>query len=801
MVIIILCTFAAVFGLSKDQEKIKYMANHLLIVESPAKSKTISKFLGKDYKVLSSYGHIRDLKTKGMGVDIDKDFEPQYEISEDKEKVVNELKNAAKKADTVWLASDEDREGEAIAWHLANVLGLDTKAKNRIVFHEITPTAVQGALENPRSIDLQMVDAQQARRVLDRIVGFELSPVLWRKVRPQLSAGRVQSVAVRIIVEREREIQNHEVSSSFRVRAQFKTAEGHTFEAEHPTRLETLEEAKKLLEGLKGVGYVVENIEVKPSKRRPAAPFTTSTLQQEASRRMGIPVGQTMRLAQSLYEAGHITYMRTDSVNLSQFAVATTCALIEAEYGKEYVQARTYQTKSKGAQEAHEAIRPTNIEVESAGANKQERALYDMIRKRTLACQMADAVMENTTVDIQSDGGVKFEAKGEVVKFDGFLKVYLEQHDDEEESEEGGLLPLMKIGESVKAEEVIARERFSQRPARYTEASLVKRLEELGIGRPSTYAPTIQTIQKREYVIKRSVEGEERKYQELKLKGDKLTSHNKKEVYGVDKNKLFPTDTGLVVTDFLVEQFPKVLDYNFTARVEEEFDDIAEGKKKWNKVISSFYSLFHENVEQVMAEKSEVKVGARLVGEEPKTGEPVYAKIGRFGPMIQIGDADTEGGKKPRFASIPTTLSLETITLEEALKLFILPRDLGTYQGDEVQANIGRFGPYIRFGSLFVSIPKDLSPYEITLEEAAPLIDAKKEQERNKFIHSFGPKEDVVEVLNGRWGPYIKYKKSNYKIPKDVDATKLTEAEVRAIIAATDAAGGPKKRKTSRKKS
>lgn len=777
------------------------MANHLLIVESPAKSKTISKFLGKDYKVLSSYGHIRDLKTKGMGVDIENDFEPQYEISEDKVKVVNELRNAAKKADMVWLASDEDREGEAIAWHLANALELDTKEKNRIVFHEITPTAVKGALENPRSIDLQMVDAQQARRVLDRIVGFELSPVLWRKVRPQLSAGRVQSVAVRIIVEREREIQNHEASSNYRVRAQFITAEGHKFMAEHPSRPETLEEAKKLLESLKGVAFVVKDIEVKPSKRRPAAPFTTSTLQQEASRRMGVPVGQTMRLAQSLYEAGHITYMRTDSVNLSKYAVASACSLIEAEYGKEYVQARTYQTKSKGAQEAHEAIRPTNVEVESAGANKQERALYDMIRKRTLASQMADAVMENTTVDILSDSQVKFEAKGEVVKFDGFLKVYLEQHDDEEENEDAGLLPAMKIGESVTAEEIIARERFAQRPARYTEASLVKRLEELGIGRPSTYAPTIQTIQKREYVVKRSIEGEERKYQELKLKGNKLTSHSKKEVYGVDKNKLFPTDTGLVVTDFLVEQFPKVLDYNFTARVEKEFDDIAEGKKEWNKVISSFYALFHENVEQVLAEKSESKVGSRLVGEEPKTGEPVYAKIGRFGPMIQIGDADAEGGKKPRFASIPTTFSLETITLEEALKLFILPRDLGTYEGDEVQANIGRFGPYIRFGSLFVSIPKDLSPYEITLEEAAPLIDAKKEQERNKYINTFGSKDDLVEVLNGRWGPYIKYKKNNYKIPKGTDATKLTEAEVRAIIAEIDAAGGPKKRKTSRKKS
>lgn len=777
------------------------MADNLLIVESPAKSKTISKFLGNNFKVLSSYGHIRDLKTKGMGVDLENNFEPQYEISEDKEKVVRELQNAAKKADKVWLASDEDREGEAIAWHLAEVLGLDKSEKNRIVFHEITSNAVQKALEQPRSIDLKMVDAQQARRVLDRIVGFELSPVLWRKVRPQLSAGRVQSVAVRIIVEREREIQNHKASSSFRIRGQFVTASGEKFTAEYPSRPSTLEETHKILEQLIGAAYHVESIDVKPGKRRPAAPFTTSTLQQEASRRMGIPVGQTMRLAQSLYEAGHITYMRTDSVNLSEIAVSAACRHIEEEYGKAYVQARAYQTKSKGAQEAHEAIRPTNIEVETAGGNKQERALYDMIRKRTLASQMADAELENTTVDILSDRKVRFEAKGEVIKFDGFLKVYMEGNDEEEELEESGLLPEMQIGEAVTASEVIARERFAQRPARYTEASLVKRLEELGIGRPSTYAPTIQTIQKREYVVKRSIDGEERKYRELKLKGEKLTEHERKEVFGADKNKLFPTDTGLVVTDFLTEQFPKVMDYNFTAEVEKRFDDIALGKSEWTKVMATFYKLFHDNVEQVLAEKTEMKVGERLVGEDPKTGEPVYAKIGRFGPMIQIGEADPEVGKKPRFASIPATLSIETITLDEAMQLFILPRELGTYEGEQVQANIGRFGPYIRFGTLFVSIPKDLSPYEITLEEAAPLIEAKKEQERNKFIASFGSGKELVEILNGRWGPYIKYNKQNYKIPKGTDASLLTEAEVREIIKKSDAEGGPKKRKsTARKK-
>lgn len=774
------------------------MASNLLIVESPAKSKTIGKFLGKDFQVLSSYGHIRDLKTKGMGVDIDNNFEPQYEVSEDKEKIVHELKSAAKKADKVWLASDEDREGEAIAWHLAEVLGLDKKAENRIVFHEITKSAVEQALAHPRAIDEQMVDAQQARRVLDRIVGFELSPVLWRKIRPQLSAGRVQSVAVRIIVEREREINAFESKSSFRIRGLFVTSNGEKFTAEVAQRPETEVEVKAILEALIDANYSVGKTEVKPSKRKPAAPFTTSTLQQEASRRMGYPVAQTMRLAQSLYEAGHITYMRTDSVNLSDYAIATSCALVEREYGKEYVKARKYKVNTKGAQEAHEAIRPTNVEVESAGANKQERALYEMIRKRTLASQMADAEMENTTVEILSTTPTVFEARGEVVKFEGFLKVYLEGNDDDEEREEGGLLPKMKKGNMLSCEEIEARERFNQRPARYTEASLVKRLEELGIGRPSTYAPTIQTIQKREYVVKKSIDGEKRDYLELKLKDGKISKRTKKEVYGADKNKLFPTDTGIVVTDFLVQHFPQVLDYNFTARVEEEFDNIAAGKKVWNSAIATFYDLFHGNVEAVMAEKSEHRVGERQLGEDPVSGEPVFAKIGRFGPMVQIGLAD-EGGKKPRFASIPAELSLETLTLEQALKLFDLPRILGEYQGEQVETNIGRFGPYVRFGKLFASIPKGTSAYEITLEEAKLLIDAKIEQEKNKFIASFGEDNELVEVLNGRWGAYIKYKKSNYKIPKGTDVAKLTEADVRKIIADTDKAGGTKKRAKSKK--
>lgn len=771
------------------------MASNLVIVESPAKSKTISKFLGKEYQVLSSYGHIRDLKTKGMGVDIDNGFAPQYEVSEDKEKVVKELKSATKKADKVWLASDEDREGEAIAWHLAEVLGLDKSEKNRIVFHEITKGAVEHALQNPRTIDEQMVDAQQARRVLDRIVGFELSPVLWRKIRPQLSAGRVQSVAVRIIVEREREINAFEQKSSFRIRGLFLTPKGEKVVAEVAHRPETEEEVREILNALIDANYSVGKIEVKPTMRKPAAPFTTSTLQQEASRRMGYPVGLTMRLAQSLYEAGHITYMRTDSLNLSDYAIETSCALIEREYGKEYVKARKYKAKTKGAQEAHEAIRPTNIEVEMAGANKQEKALYEMIRKRTLASQMADAELKNTTVEILSGTPTTFEAKGEMVTFDGFLKVYMEGRDDEEEQEESGLLPVLKEGDSLQSEEVVARERFAQRPARYTEASLVKRLEELGIGRPSTYAPTIQTIQKREYVVKKSIDGEKRNYVELKLSNGKVTKRTKSEVYGADKNKLFPTDTGLVVTNFLVEYFPQVLDYNFTAKVEEEFDDIAAGKKQWDKVIATFYDLFHDNVEGVMLEKSDHKVGERILGEDPNSGEQVSAKIGRYGPMIQIGVVDEEG-KKPRFASIPSDLSLETITLEQALKLFDLPRSLGVYEGDEVEANIGRFGPYVRFGKLFASIPKDISPYEITLEEAKPLIDAKKEQERNKYIATFGKGDEKVEILNGRWGPYIKYQKQNYKIPKGTNAQALTEEEARKLIAD----GGKSNTKGRRKK-
>lgn len=777
------------------------MANNLLIVESPAKSKTISRFLGKDFEVLSSYGHIRDLKTKGMGIDLEHNFQPEYEISEDKVDLVKSLRSAAKKADKVWLASDEDREGEAIAWHLAEVLGLDNKDENRIVFHEVTESAIQNALKNPRTIDLQMVDAQQARRILDRIVGFELSPVLWRKIRPSLSAGRVQSVAVRLIVEREREIQGFIADSNFRIRGHFENHNGEQFWAEVSARPSEEEKVKAILQSLIDGKYKVGKIDVKPGMRKPAPPFTTSTLQQEASRRMGYAVGQTMRLAQNLYEAGHITYMRTDSVNLSDYAISAAGKVIETEYGKEYVQPRNFATHTKGAQEAHEAIRPTHIEKEIAGATAQEKALYDMIRKRTLASQMAEAIMERTHVDIDSSADITFVAKGEVIKFDGFLKVYLESSDDDDtpSDNENSLLPAMKKGEEVTPLGIVATERFSARPARYSEASLVKRLEELGIGRPSTYAPTIQTIQKREYVEKRTITGEKRSYREFRLKNNKLSSHKGQEVFGADRNKLFPTDMGLVVTDFLVEQFPKVLDYNFTAKVEKEFDDIAEGHKEWHEMISDFYSHFHPNIETVLEDRSAPRVGERLLGEDQESGKPVYAKIGRYGPMIQIGESEEEG-PKPRFASIPKDKSIETITMEEAMVLFTLPRKLGKYEEVDVETNIGRFGPYVRFGKSFVSIPKDLSPYEITLDEAIVLIEEKKEKDRNKHIATFGEGEESIQILNGRWGPYISYKGSNYKIPKTTDPKSIDEATAKTMIAEQEKSGTTKKaRKTTKR--
>ena len=780
------------------------MANHLLIVESPAKSKTIGKFLGKDFTVLPSYGHIRDLKTKGMGVDVDNNYDPQYEISDDKKSVVSTLRAAAKKADHIWLASDEDREGEAIAWHLAEVLGLSEKEKNRIVFHEITESAIQNALKNPRSIDLKMVDAQQARRVLDRLVGFELSPILWRKVRPSLSAGRVQSVAVRIIVEREKEIHDFEPESSFRVRGLFTTEGGESLSADLTSRPQSVDEAMRILEDLLSATYSVGQVTVTPATRQPAPPFTTSTLQQEASRRLGYPVGLTMSLAQKLYEAGHITYMRTDSVHLSSFAVGASASVIEREYGKEYVKVRNFATKTKGAQEAHEAIRPVHPEAVSAGATAQERRLYDMIRKRTLATQMADAQLERTTVTIDASSGSSFQAKGEVITFDGFLKVYLEGRDDEddaEESEEGsGLLPRMAVGDVVSAEQIEARERFTKQPARYTEASLVKKLEDLGIGRPSTYAPTIQTIQKRGYVEKRNLEGEEQRYTVLTLKSGKISRTTRKERVGASKGKLCPTDTGLVVTDYLIEHFPRVMDYHFTAEVEEEFDAIADGEKQWTEVIDNFYRFFHSNVEDVMNEKEDHKVGERYLGDDPKTGLPIYSKIGRYGPMVQMGKADVDG-EKPKFASLPKDLSIATITLEQALKLLQLPREIGQYNGDAVTVDIGRFGPYVRVGkSFFVSIPKEISPYEIEMDQATPLIKEKEERDRNKYIAEYGEGSDKLEILNGRYGPYIKYKRKNYKIPKTVEAKSLTEEQARAIVAESTKNGGTTKKRSSASK-
>lgn len=733
-----------------------------------------------------------------MGVDVDNNFSPEYEISDDKKNIVKELKAEAKKAERVWLASDEDREGEAIAWHLAEVLNLDVSKTNRIVFHEITPKAINEALQTPRTIDMKMVDAQQARRVLDRIVGFELSPVLWTKVRPALSAGRVQSVAVRILVEREREINAFEAESSYRIRATFVTPSGEQFEADVDHRPKTLSEAQAILESLVGASYTVKDIEIKPAKRQPAPPFTTSTLQQEAARRLGLSVTQTMRIAQTLYEEGHITYMRTDSVNLSSFAIGTTTSEVEQEYGKAYVKARNFKTSTKGAQEAHEAIRPTHIDRPLAGNTKQEKSLYDLIRKRTMASQMSDAELERTQLEVVSSSGVRFVAKGEVIKFDGFLKVYLEGSDDESTESDENLLPKVTLGETLKSKMVIATERFTQRPPRYTEAALVKKMEELGIGRPSTYAPTIQTIQKRGYVERKSVDGIARVYSEIKLLGDKISVSEKSEVYGADRQKLVPTDVGIVVNDFLVEYFPKVLEYSFTANVEKELDSIAEGGQAWTDVIARFYTLFHDNVESVKSERMDRRVGEREIGIDPDSKLPVFAKIGRFGPMVQIGESSSEG-PKPRFASIPSTMSLETISLAEALELFSLPRLLGEYKGSGVEANTGRFGPYVRCGKLFASIPKDVSPYEITFDEACKLIDKKIEAESNKHIASFGDDKDPILVLNGRFGPYISYQKKNFKIPKSTDPLTLDEAMCRKLIEEGSKETKEKKGNSSRK--
>ena len=779
------------------------MQKNLVRVESPAKAKTIEKFLGKDYNVMSSYGHIRDLKTKEFSIDIEHDYAPQYVIPADKKKLVSELKSEAKSAEQVWLASDEDREGEAISWHLYEVLGLKPENTKRIVFHEITKNAILHAIETPRDININLVNAQQARRVLDRIVGFELSPILWRKVKPALSAGRVQSVAVRLIVEREREINEFVSEAAFRVIANFILPDGTTvLKAELNRRLKDKKEVEAFLESCKNASFTIDDITTKPVKKSPAPPFTTSTLQQEAARKLGYSVSQTMMIAQRLYESGLITYMRTDSVNLSDLALGTAKEAIFETYGEKYYKFRQYHTKSKGAQEAHEAIRPTYISNVEAGSSSQEKKLYELIRKRTIACQMADAELERTTISVGISGQTeRFVAVGEVISFEGFLQVYMESNDDDTEKEqENGLLPPVKLHETLSLKDIVATERFTQRPPRYTEASLVRRLEELGIGRPSTYAPTIQTIQNREYVVKGDKEGVERAYTVVSLSKGKIEEAEKTETVGADRNKLMPTDIGTVVNDFLMEYFPDVLDYNFTASVEKEFDSVAEGELVWTKAIDKFYKIFHPIVEATAAVKTEHKVGERELGIDPKSGNPVFVKIGRYGPVVQIGaaHADDKEAPKPQFASLMKGQSIDTITLEEALKLFDLPRTVGEYEGKVMVAAVGRFGPFIRHDGKFVSIPKDLNPLTITAEEAIALIEGKRVKDEQRFIKKF-EEDPEMEILKGRFGPYISYQKANYRIPKTVtDPTILTLEDCKKIIA--EAGEKPAAKKTTRKK-
>ena len=763
------------------------MQENLVIVESPAKAKTIEKFLGEDYKVMSSYGHIRDLKKKELSID-PKTLEPDYEIPDEKKKLVSELKTNAKKAKKIWLASDEDREGEAISWHLCEVLGLDEAKTNRIVFHEITKSAILDAIKSPRHLNMDLVNAQQARRVLDRLVGFKLSPVLWRKVKPALSAGRVQSVAVRLIVEREREIQAFRSEPYYRVNALFgiTNADGSQSEvkAELDTRFKTHGEAVAFLEQCKDAKFAVSNITKKPLRRTPAPPFTTSTLQQEAARKLGFTVSQTMMVAQRLYESGRITYMRTDSVNLSSLAINTSKDEIIKLWGKEYSKTRNYHTHAKGAQEAHEAIRPTFMSQTEIDGTAQEKRLYELIWKRTAASQMADALIDKTTVTIDIAGSqAKFIANGEVVTFDGFLKVYRESTDEDDNNQEEAthMLPVMQVGNVLERREITSTERFSMGPIRYTEASLVHKLEELGIGRPSTYAPTISTIQQREYVQKGDKKGEERTYTVDTLKGTKVTSRERKEMVGSEKGKLLPTDIGIVVNDFLMANFPDIMDYNFTAKVEQQFDRIAEGKEEWNTMMKVFDKSFEPTVDKVMNARSEHKAGERQLGKEPETGKPVFVKIGRFGPVVQIGSADDT--EKPRFSQLPSDKSIETITLEEALELFKLPRTIGEFEGSDVVIGAGRFGPYVMHNKKYVSLPKGTDPMKVTLEEAIQLIGEKREQEQKRHIKTFD--EDAkLEVLNGRYGPYIAYDGKNYRMPKALHekAAELSYAECMEIV-------------------
>lgn len=763
------------------------MSKNLVIVESPAKAKTIGKFLGPDFKVMSSYGHIRDLKKKNFSIDVDNGFAPVYEIPDDKKALVAELKKCAKEAETVWLASDEDREGEAIAWHLFEVLKLKPANTRRIVFHEITKNAILHAIENPRDIDINLVDAQQARRVLDRIVGFELSPVLWKKIKPALSAGRVQSVAVRLIMERENEIKSFRPEEYFRVGARFRLPDGEAVNGSLATRLGSEAEAEKLLSASVGDTFEVTAVNVHPVKKAPAPPFTTSTLQQEAARKLGFTVSQTMMIAQKLYEAGHITYMRTDSLNLSELALGSIKDEISSTMGDEYLKLRRYHTSSRGAQEAHEAIRPTYVDHKTIDASPQEKRLYSLIWKRTVASQMADAEMEKTTVEISArQSGARFTVTGEVVRFDGFLKVYMEGRDDDntDDTSDQGLLPHFSKGMTLTLEDMTATERFTQQPPRYTEASLVKKMEELGIGRPSTYAPTISTIQQRGYVEKGEKEGTEREFVVLSLDGGKIARRVRTETVGSEKGKLVPTDVGEVVNGFLTEYFPDILDYNFTAQVEEKFDRIAEGKLPWHNEIQSFYTGFHPAVDSAMNMRLEHKVGERILGVDPKTDKPVSVKIGRYGPMIQLGDGD--GEEKPQFASLLKGQSVSTITLEEALKLFEFPRHIGEYEGSDLTVAIGRYGPYVKFDGKFISIPKEYSPAHLTLDEAVALIEEKRREEANRIVKTF-PEDESVQILNGRYGIYIACGKNNYKIPKTVaDPAALSLEECREIIADQD---------------
>ena len=779
------------------------MTKNLVIVESPAKAKTIEGFLGKEYTVKSSYGHVRDLNKNTLSVNIEKDFEPEYEISDDKKALVAELKKLSNQAQTIWLASDEDREGESISWHLYEALDLQHKDTKRIVFHEITKTAILNAIENPRNIDMDLVAAQQARRVLDRLVGYELSPLLWKKVKPSLSAGRVQSVAVRLIVEREEEIKNFVQTSAYRITAQFsfiQNGQEYTIAAEMPNRFDTEEEARAFVESCVKASYKVENIEKKPASRFPAPPFTTSTLQQEAARKLGFSVANTMRLAQQLYESGKITYMRTDSVNLSSLALGMAKKEITENYGAEYVKTRQYQTKTKGAQEAHEAIRPTYLDQHTIKGTADERRLYELIWKRTIASQMADAQLERTNVNIGiSTSDKKFTATGEVILFDGFLKVYMESYDDDRAEDKMSVLPPIEVGTLLDLEKMEAQQRYTRHPLRYTEASLVKKMEELGIGRPSTYAPTISTIQKREYVTKGDVPGVTQQYNIITLKNNKITEKKGKENYGAEKGKLLPTDIGVLVNRFLLQYFESIIDYNFTANVEKEFDKISEGKREWNKMIKDFYAGFHKQVVST-TENSGKFSGEKLLGVDPATGKNVYVKVGRFGPVAQIGDTESE--EKPRFAGLRKDQSIESVTLEDVLKLFEFPRILGQFEGKEVSVSVGRFGPYVKHNNAFYSLAKTDNPATIDIERAIEIIGEKRQKDEENTIMTFD-QDPEMKVLNGRFGPYISYKKKNYRISKDVEPSTMTYEDCLKLVDAnpkTTTKAAPAKRKTAKKK-